>query len=67
MDTLTTEARDALAATADADLLREFAHLTHRMGAARTQQHRDVIARNMARAQRDLIEAEVLRRMGGQS
>lgn len=47
----------------DGDLLRRFAQLTHRMdaaGASHTQAHRD------ARAQRDLIEAEALRRMGGE-
>lgn len=74
MDTLTTEAAEALAATSNEDLLRTFAQLTHRIHevAPRLRSRDDrmagaaVGATHSLRAQRDLIEAELLRRMGGQ-
>ena len=49
------QAQALLRVTSDADLLRKFAHLTHRIDGGPAD----------VRAQRDLIGAEILARMGG--
>lgn len=66
MDTLTSEAREALAATSTEDLLTKAYALTHRMGPASRRPPNLFAAEKIAdlRAQRDLITAEVLRRAG---
>lgn len=61
MDTLTTEAADALAATSTEDLLTKAYALTHRID----REHGDTAAAADIRAARDLITAEVVRRAGG--
>lgn len=64
----TTEAQQTLAATSDEGLLTAFASLTHRLDRigerpwSASDQDRTAAA---TRAQRDLVQAEILRRMGG--
>lgn len=60
-----TEAEQQLAATSDEGLLTAYAALTHQMDQLRTARDRTNIddRRAAVRAQRDLVSAEVLRRM----
>lgn len=60
-------AEEVLAATSDGGLLRTYAALTHRIHNAEKWRSGDGVppdARGL-RAQRDAVEGEILRRMGG--
>lgn len=60
------EAQAALQAATPRELLRKFAQLTHQIDASSKARIAELERTADLRAQRDLIEAELLRRMGGE-
>lgn len=60
----TDDSEETLRHTSDVGLLRTFAALTHRLHAADRKSEQSLRALTI-RGQRDRVEAEILRRMGG--